>query len=59
MVLAEQDVTREIVFAYLERIKEAFTSKYGSRASTLGLNSLSREFGCVALIHNKEPLSAL
>lgn len=45
MVLAEQDVTRELVFAYLERVKEAFTTKYGSRASTLGLNSLNREFG--------------
>jgi len=45
MVLADQDVTRQIVFAFLERVKEDFTKRYGSKASTLAAHSLDKEFG--------------
>ena len=45
MVLADQDVTRQIIFAFLERIKEDFLKRYGAKADQLGAHSLDREFG--------------
>ncbi|CAI5474074.1 unnamed protein product [Closterium sp. Yama58-4] len=45
MVLADQDVTRQIIFAFLERIKDDFTARYASKAATLGAHALNKEFG--------------
>ncbi|CAA3023823.1 vesicle-associated membrane 722 [Olea europaea subsp. europaea] len=45
-VVAVQSVGRQIPMAFLQRIKEDFTKKYGGgKASTAVANSLNREFG--------------
>ncbi|CAI9778616.1 unnamed protein product [Fraxinus pennsylvanica] len=45
-VVAVQAIGRQIPMAFLERIKEEFTEKYGGvKAATAVANSLNREFG--------------
>ncbi|CAN4115803.1 unnamed protein product [Withania somnifera] len=45
-VVAVESVGRQIPIAFLERIKEEFTKKYGGgKAATAVANSLNREFG--------------
>ncbi|KAG6393055.1 hypothetical protein SASPL_147285 [Salvia splendens] len=45
-VVAVESAGRQLPIAFLERIKDDFTKKYGGgKASTAGPNSLKREFG--------------
>ncbi|KAJ8441370.1 hypothetical protein Cgig2_009078 [Carnegiea gigantea] len=45
-VVAVESAGRQIPIAFLERIKDEFTKKYGGgKASTAGARSLNREFG--------------
>ncbi|XVE78062.1 hypothetical protein DITRI_Ditri13aG0114100 [Diplodiscus trichospermus] len=45
-VVAVESIGRQIPIAFLERIKEDFTKRYGGgKASTASANSLSKEFG--------------
>lgn len=45
-VVAVESVGRQIPIAFLERVKEDFTKKYGGgKAATAVANSLNREFG--------------
>ncbi|KAG2632312.1 hypothetical protein PVAP13_2NG073600 [Panicum virgatum] len=45
-VVAVESVGRQIPIAFLDRIKEDFTKKYGGgKAATAAANSLNREFG--------------
>ncbi|KAI4356436.1 hypothetical protein L6164_000458 [Bauhinia variegata] len=45
-VVAIESVGRQIPIAFLERIKEEFTKKYGGgKAATAAANSLNKEFG--------------
>ncbi|PKA49362.1 Putative vesicle-associated membrane protein 726 [Apostasia shenzhenica] len=45
-VVAIESAGRQIPIAFLERVKEDFTKRYGGgKAGTTGANSLSREFG--------------
>lgn len=45
-VVAVESAGRQLPLAFLERIKEDFTKKYGGgKASTAGPNGLKKEFG--------------
>lgn len=45
-VVAVESVGRQIPIAFLDRVKEDFTKKYGGgKAATAAANSLNREFG--------------
>lgn len=45
-VVAVESAGRQLPIAFLERVKDDFTKKYGGgRASTAGPNSLKKEFG--------------
>ncbi|XP_047309057.1 vesicle-associated membrane protein 721-like [Impatiens glandulifera] len=45
-VVADESVGRQIPIAYLERVKDDFTSKYGGgKAATATANSLKKEYG--------------
>jgi hypothetical protein len=45
-VVAVESVGRQVPIAYLERIKEDFTKRYGGgKAATAVSNSLNKEFG--------------
>lgn len=45
-VVAVESVGRQVPIAFLERVKEDFTKKYGGgKAATATANSLSKEFG--------------
>jgi vesicle-associated membrane protein 72 len=51
-VVAVESVGRQIPIAFLDRVKEDFTKKYGGgKAATAAANSLNREFGCVPFVH--------
>jgi len=50
-VVAVESVGRQIPIAFLDRVKEDFTKKYGGgKAATAAANSLNREFGCVPVV---------
>ncbi|KAJ8627677.1 hypothetical protein MRB53_020984 [Persea americana] len=45
-VVADETVGRQVPMAFLERVKDDFTSRYGGgKAATASANSLSKEFG--------------
>jgi vesicle-associated membrane protein 72 len=45
-VVAVESVGRQIPIAYLERVKDDFTKRYGGgKAATAVANSLNKEFG--------------
>lgn len=45
-VVAVESIGRQIPIAYLERIKDDFTKKYGGgKAATAVANSLNKDFG--------------
>ncbi|KAG6528946.1 hypothetical protein ZIOFF_011138 [Zingiber officinale] len=44
-VVAVESVGRQIPIAFLERVKEDFSKRYGGKAATAAANSLTREFG--------------
>ncbi|XP_077253364.1 vesicle-associated membrane protein 721-like [Tasmannia lanceolata] len=45
-VVADESVGRQIPMAFLERVKDDFTSRYGGgKAATAGANGLNKEFG--------------
>lgn len=45
-VVAVESVGRQIPIAFLERVKEDFTKRYGGgKAATAAAKSLNREFG--------------
>jgi vesicle-associated membrane protein 72 len=50
-VVAVESVGRQIPIAFLDRVKEDFTKKYGGgKAATAAANSLKREFGSVPFV---------
>lgn len=65
-VVAVESVGRQIPLAFLERIKEDFSKRYGGgKAATAAAKSLNREFGylllllCVCLYINQTFLSVV
>jgi hypothetical protein len=47
-VVAVESVGRQVPIAFLDRVKEDFTKRYGGgKAATAAANSLNREFGYV------------
>lgn len=47
-VVAVESVGRQVPMAFLERVKDDFTKKYGGgKAATAVANSLSKEFGYI------------
>lgn len=45
-VVAEESVGRQIPMAFLDRIKDDFTTKYvGEEAATVPANGLNKEYG--------------
>lgn len=47
LVVADEAYGRQIPFAFLERIKDAFIEKYGDKGRTAAEDSLNNTFGCV------------
>eukprot|EP00877_Chromochloris_zofingiensis_P007987 jgi/Chrzof1/3441/Cz12g25160.t1 len=45
LVVADEAYGRQIPFAYLERLKDAFTEKFGEKGRTATTHSLDRTFG--------------
>ncbi|QCE05591.1 vesicle-associated membrane protein 7 [Vigna unguiculata] len=47
-VVAVESAGRQLPIAFLERVKEEFSKKYGAgKAATASAKSLNREFGCL------------
>jgi vesicle-associated membrane protein 72 len=47
-VVVVESVGRQVPIAFLDRVKEDFTKRYGGgKAATAAANSLNREFGYV------------
>ncbi|XP_042400802.1 putative vesicle-associated membrane protein 726 [Zingiber officinale] len=44
-VVVVESLGRQIPIAFLERVKEDFSKRYGGKAATAAANSLTREFG--------------
>jgi vesicle-associated membrane protein 72 len=52
-VVAVESVGRQIPIAFLDRVKEEFTKKYGGgKAATAAASSLNREFGYALLLYD-------
>jgi hypothetical protein len=50
-VVAVESVGRQVPIAFLDRVKEDFTKRYGGgKATTAAVNSLNREFGYVLFV---------
>lgn len=47
LVVADEAYGRQIPFAFLERLRDAFLEKFADRGHTAPDNSLNNSFGCV------------
>lgn len=47
--MADEAYGRQIPFAFLERIRDAFLEKFGEKGRTAGENSLNSSFRCVSV----------
>jgi hypothetical protein len=49
LVVADEAYGRQIPFAFLERLRDAFLEKFADRGRTAPENSLNNSFGCVGV----------
>ena len=45
MVLCDESLSREIAFAFLDRVKNDFQAKFGAKAAAVPPLGLNKEFG--------------
>jgi hypothetical protein len=48
-VVADEAYGRQIPFAFLERLRDAFLEKFADRGRTAPVDSLNNSFGCVSV----------
>ena len=50
MLLCEESVPREIAFSFLDRVKDEFVAKCGTKANAAPALGLNKEFRCVIFL---------